>query len=82
MLADQRVELIAQATRHRQAEDIRHLVYDVREALSKGLISKPDVDLEAWSRWALSEADGLDPVCTPLPIFEMGVRISPPNRPA
>ena len=45
----------------RQAQDIRALVASVREAIVVGTtISEKEV--EAWERWALAEADKIDPV--------------------
>lgn len=46
----------------RQAEDIRALVERVRRAIDDGSADIDASALEAWQRWALAEADRIDPV--------------------
>lgn len=46
----------------RQAEDIRALVERVRRAIDDGSADIDPSVLEAWQRWALAEADRIDPV--------------------
>ncbi|RWP54367.1 hypothetical protein [Mesorhizobium sp.] len=46
----------------RQAEDIRALVERVRRAIDEGSADIDASALEAWQRWALAEADRIDPV--------------------
>ncbi|MFK0691147.1 hypothetical protein ACFX5Q_23540 [Mesorhizobium sp. IMUNJ 23033] len=46
----------------RQAEDIRALVERVRRAIDEGSADIDSSVLEAWQRWALAEADRIDPV--------------------
>ncbi|MGX9143209.1 hypothetical protein [Mesorhizobium sp. 128a] len=46
----------------RQAEDIRALVERVRRAIDDGSADIDALVLEAWQRWALAEADRIDPV--------------------
>lgn len=45
----------------RQAQDIRLLVARVREAIAESAEISA-ADLSAWERWALAEADRIDPV--------------------
>jgi hypothetical protein len=45
----------------RQAQDIRSLVARVRTAIAEGSEISAD-ELSAWERWALAEADRIDPV--------------------
>ena len=46
----------------RQAQDIRALVEQVRQAIDAGAVDVEVPTLEAWQRWALAEADRIDPV--------------------
>ncbi|RWC91892.1 MAG: hypothetical protein EOS32_27150 [Mesorhizobium sp.] len=46
----------------RQAEDIRALVERVRRAIDEGSADIDALALESWQRWALAEADRIDPV--------------------
>ncbi|RUY87287.1 MULTISPECIES: hypothetical protein [unclassified Mesorhizobium] len=46
----------------RQAEDIRALVERVRRAIDDGSADIDASALDAWQRWALTEADRIDPV--------------------
>ena len=46
----------------RQAEDIRALVQSVRHAIEEGSHAISASTLEAWQKWALEEADRIDPV--------------------
>jgi uncharacterized membrane protein len=46
----------------RQAEDIRALVVRVRQAMVKGEEQIDPSALASWERWALGEADRLDPI--------------------
>lgn len=46
----------------RQAQDIRALVERVRRAMDEGSVEIDTSTLQAWQRWALAEADRLDPV--------------------
>ncbi|ESX29450.1 MULTISPECIES: hypothetical protein [unclassified Mesorhizobium] len=46
----------------RQAEDIRALVERVRRAIDDGSADIDASALDAWQRWALAEADRIDPV--------------------
>ncbi|MBZ3693387.1 hypothetical protein J1W56_12260 [Phyllobacterium sp. R2-JL] len=46
----------------RQAQDIRSLVERVRHAIENGSTIVDEAALAAWVRWALAEADKIDPV--------------------
>lgn len=46
----------------RQAEDIRALVVRVRRAMTDGSADVDAATIEAWEKWALGEADQVDPV--------------------
>jgi hypothetical protein len=46
----------------RQAEDLRALIGRVGEAVAAGSIDVDAATLEAWRKWALREADRLDPI--------------------
>ena len=46
----------------RQAEDIRALVARVREAIIEGSPEADVATIEAWEKWALEEADKIDPI--------------------
>lgn len=46
----------------RQAQDIRALVGQVRQAIVEGSANIDDPTLEAWEEWALAQADRIDPV--------------------
>ncbi len=46
----------------RRAQDIRLLVSEVKRAMDEGTSLRPQQTLEAWERWALAEADRIDPV--------------------
>lgn len=46
----------------RQAQDIRALVARVRQAIVEGSADVDNSVVEAWERWALAEADKIDPV--------------------
>lgn len=46
----------------RQAEDIRALVRLVRQAIVEGSTEADAAGLGAWERWALAEADKIDPI--------------------
>jgi anti-sigma28 factor (negative regulator of flagellin synthesis) len=46
----------------RQAQDIRSLVERVRYAIENGSTTVDEAALAAWVRWALAEADKIDPV--------------------
>lgn len=48
----------------RQAEDIRALVAQVKEAVGKGSELVSAEQLGRWEIWALSQADAIDPVCS------------------
>ncbi|MGE5595709.1 MAG: hypothetical protein ACM3S1_06680 [Hyphomicrobiales bacterium] len=54
---DARAELIADAEKLRQANDIRRLVATIRSEREPH-----DLSFAAWHRWALAEADAIDPV--------------------
>ncbi|ACC69428.1 hypothetical protein PPMP20_08995 [Paraburkholderia phymatum] len=55
--------LLSQVTAHQQAQLVRNYVCKVRD--SKHALDERafDGDFEAWSRWALSVADQIDPLC-------------------
>jgi hypothetical protein len=46
----------------RQAQDIRLLVSEVRRAMDESDQLRPKGMLEAWEKWALAEADSVDPI--------------------
>lgn len=46
----------------RQARDIRLLVAEVRQAMEEGSDDIAPSDLASWEKWALREADKLDPI--------------------
>ena len=46
----------------RQAEDLRALIARVHEAVTAGSVAVDQDRLEQWERWALAEADRLDPL--------------------
>lgn len=54
---DARAELIAEAEKLRQANDIRSLVGAIRRECQPH-----DLAFASWQRWALAEADAIDPV--------------------
>lgn len=61
----QRVEdLLGDAAAFRRARDIRAYVDEARTANAgvPGLL--PSEDMEAWARWALAQADRIEPVMT------------------
>lgn len=46
----------------RQAEDLRALIAQVRDAAIAGAVRVDQAALAAWESWALAETDRLDPV--------------------
>jgi hypothetical protein len=54
--------LLGSATAFRQAADIRSFVADVEERYVAGELTVSEAELNAWSRWALEQADRIDPV--------------------
>lgn len=54
--------LLLEASALRQAQDIRSYVEAVRGRLTGGDLPVSIEDLERWTRWALAEADRIDPV--------------------
>lgn len=46
----------------RQANDIRALVANLRQAITEGAPVLDNQQVELWERWALAEADKLDPI--------------------
>lgn len=48
----------------RQAQDIRTLVERVRHAVNGSSTNIDSRTLEAWERWALGEANKIDPICS------------------
>ena len=54
--------LLQSATAFRQAEDIRRFVAGVEECYAAGDVPVLEADLATWRRWALDQADLIDPV--------------------
>ena len=54
--------LLAEASNLRQASEVRSYVSAVRDAVAEGRYQMGLQDLEDWSRWALEQADNLDPI--------------------
>lgn len=46
----------------RQAEEIRALVVQLRQAVVDGRLDVDSTNVETWERWALAQADELDPL--------------------
>jgi hypothetical protein len=53
---------LAEAGTLRQAMDIREYVRSVGKLCEQGEVSIPSNEVESWSRWALDQADRIDPV--------------------
>jgi hypothetical protein len=54
--------LLVEASNLRQASEVRSYVSAVQGAVSEGRYKMGRQDLEDWSRWALEQADDLDPI--------------------
>lgn len=54
--------LLRDASAFRQAADIRNYVFDVEARFAAGEVPVSRKDLDVWRRWALAQADRIDPV--------------------
>ena len=65
VLERQRVEdLLADAVSFRQARDIKAYVEEARAANAEALNPVPAEDMDLWAKWAIAQADRIDPVRT------------------
>ena len=61
----------------RKAEDLRALIARVRAAMAEGSEAVDPATIEAWERWAMAEADKIDPVRS----GQVALHFRPPRPP-